>query len=237
MNTGSNINASGVFGNTALDVAISSGDFKMIELLVENDANIEAINFSGKTILSMALQSYNLETVKCFLRSSQNPEVINKIVKEVLLSGNLVLLEGCLSVKDKNDEFKFKINSILDENGNRLIDLVSENLATSSIKTIKLLREHRSVEPKNPISISTVDKSIVSEGRIDYTVDFSSEDEIVNIWQQSVQSASVQLAEEYFQKIGDGAVQAEEIENATDLTMIFDEIKLQGDVGFGEGSA
>lgn len=132
-----------------LHKAFNKGNFALVKGLMDNGANVDS-NYRKMSFIDKALQLSNEQFIKDIMPSEQ--KVMGKLLKELVSRGKLELLDECLSAKNHEGQLKSNVNSIIDAEGNRLIDFVRQDMSNNqNVALLTLLRNHGSVEPKNPI--------------------------------------------------------------------------------------
>lgn len=69
LDSGADVNASNVFGNTALMLAASSGCTDVVRFLISRGANVNATNHRGRTALYMAQREGHRDVVALLVRA------------------------------------------------------------------------------------------------------------------------------------------------------------------------
>lgn len=115
---GANLDLTDYSGNTALLVAASKGNFKLIKKLIDAGANCQIKNKLNSDCLMLSVKSGNLEIVKLFIEKGINPKTKNILGHNFLM---LAILNG------KNDVTSYLLDKVdlndRDTNGNTALML------------------------------------------------------------------------------------------------------------------
>lgn len=154
--------AIGIGGTVQLGNTISSstpgganyGSLGSVRLSLGNPLNayssptpdFRRFSLGGDTMPLPNVNEIEDELTKYFIKSPIS--FLKKYFKDL----NLPFLNKLLQLTNDNGEFIFNINTIIDDNSNRLIDLIEQKFSlTKNQELLEILRKHGSVEPKAPI--------------------------------------------------------------------------------------